>query len=455
MKRPLTQILLICLILIAGCGTDNTSNNEPARSWTWMGGDNSISQSGSYGTRGTPSPTNKPGARYGAVSGTGNSGKVWLFGGYGTDGSGGSGPLNDLWSWDGFLWTWQAGDSVAGQMFSDYGVKGITAATNKPGARYDAASWVDVSGNFWLFGGVGLDSNGNNFLNDLWKWDGVNWTWVSGDTVQSVGVYGIKGTATAANKPGSRSGAVTWTDRVGNLWLFGGLGFDEYGGWGNLNDLWRWDGTNWTWISGDNITGQPGVCGTKGIASPTNKPGSREFAVSGYDRAGNFLLFGGSGAGTSDSGYLNDLWKWDGANWTWISGDDTPGFQNYNYGTKGVAGPLNKIGGRLKATSWTDAIGNFWVFGGRGTDGTGTSGGSLNDLWRWDGTNWTWMAGDALNGQSGVYGTIGSPGVTNTPGARYGSVSWCDKSGILWLLGGYGNANSQSPRYLNDLWRYR
>jgi len=457
-KRPLTKMLLLCLFLITSCSSDTTSNNSNAGLWTWMSGDNSTSQSGSYGTRGTPSPSNKPGARYGSASWTDNSGKMWLFGGYGYAGGSVSGPLNDLWSWDGTSWTWQAGDSVTDQM-AVYGAKGIAAATNKPSARQDAISWVDASGNLWLFGGLGYDVNGVwSQLNDLWRWDGTNWTWISGDTVSATaGIYGTKGAVTAANKPGARSGAVTWSDRTGNLWLFGGLGYDENGGWGDLNDLWRWDGTNWTWISGDNVINQPGEYGSKGSPTTANKPGSRQFAVSWMDRSGNFWLFGGSGTGKSgagNSGYLNDLWKWDGTNWTWIAGDDAPS-NSAVYGTKGVAAPTNKIGGRLSAVSWADASGNFWIFGGRGTDGSGVSGSSLNDLWRWDGTNWTWMAGETLNSQSGVYGIKGTAATANTPGARYGVVSWADSSGNLWLFGGNGYSNSSFPGYLNDLWRYR
>ena len=35
-----------------------------------------------------------------------------------------------------------------------------------PAARLGAATWTDARGTFWLFGG----SDGNNFLNDLWKY---------------------------------------------------------------------------------------------------------------------------------------------------------------------------------------------------------------------------------------------------------------------------------------------
>ena len=54
------------------------------------------------------------------------------------------------------------------------------------------------------------------------------WTWVSGDaTIDQSGVYGTKGEGDAANKPGSRDSSISWIDLSGNLWLFGGSGYDD------------------------------------------------------------------------------------------------------------------------------------------------------------------------------------------------------------------------------------
>jgi trimeric autotransporter adhesin len=52
------------------------------------------------------------------------------------------------------------------------------------------------------------------------------------------GVYGKLGTPAPSNQPGSREEGVNWTDKAGNLWLWGGFGFDAYGSAGYLNDLW-------------------------------------------------------------------------------------------------------------------------------------------------------------------------------------------------------------------------
>jgi hypothetical protein len=132
-----------------------------------------------------------------------------------------------------------------------YGTLGTPASANIPGGRYSAASWIDASGNFWLFGGSGYDSTGTQGdLNDLWKYtpsatgDTGQWTWMGGSSTVGLnrgqsGVYGTLGTAAPANDPGGRLGAVGWIDASGNLWFFGGQGFDSTGTQGNLSDLWE------------------------------------------------------------------------------------------------------------------------------------------------------------------------------------------------------------------------
>ena len=69
--------------------------------------------------------------------------------------------------------------------------------------------------------------------------------------------------------PGSRYGGIGWTDASGNLWLFGGDGYDSaatfqtpFQGW--LNDLWKYDPSmgNWTWEGGSNLENASGVYGT-------------------------------------------------------------------------------------------------------------------------------------------------------------------------------------------------
>lgn len=252
-------------------------------------------QLGIYGTEGTPAATNVPGGRSGSVSWIDSSNNLWLFGGGGFDSAGHSGILNDLWEYNPSTsqWTWMGGSNTANG-HAVYGTVGVAAAANVPGARLGAISWTDHSGNFWLFGGVGFDSNGNvGSFNDLWEFSPASkeWTWVSGgSTINAKGVYGTLGTATSGNVPGSRYFSVSWTDGSGNLWLFGGYGYDSTGSPAAstyaLNDLWEFSPSSkeWTWMSGTSTvstvaagaaTCVPGVYGTEGTAAAANVPGGR------------------------------------------------------------------------------------------------------------------------------------------------------------------------------------
>ncbi len=226
----------------SGCLNDLWSFDPSTLEWTWVSGSPTHSQSGVYGTKRFPAPSNVPGGRWNSFSWLDPSGKLWLFGGFGLDSAGDSDYLNDLWSFDPTTleWTWVSGSDSIDQV-GDYGTRGRAS----PGSREAGASWIDPQGRLWLFGGSGLDAGGyRDQLMDLWKFDPEKllWTWESGsDMGDQVGVYGTKGTADGANYPGARFAPVSWIDLDGRLWLFGGFGFPMSGQNGYLNDLWRYD----------------------------------------------------------------------------------------------------------------------------------------------------------------------------------------------------------------------
>ena len=386
-------------------------------------------------------------------------------------------------------WTWVNGYPGMGGWAGVYGTQGVPAATNVPGVRDLAVSWIDRTGNLWLFGGGGLAANPESvaagLLNDLWEFNPTTseWTWVSGSQVaNSQGVYGTKGVPAAGNVPAARSGAVSWTDSNGNLWLFGGgiyegggigsgasnvdssLGGSPSGaGAGTFNDLWEFNPTTseWTWVtgSGSQVAGSYGVYGTQGVPASTNVPGSRSDAVTWTDSSGNLWLFGGYGSALSGSGLLNDLWEFDPTTkeWTWVSGSNSANAQGV-YGTQGVPAATNVPGARNLAVSWADSNGNFWLFGGNVSSVAGSIAGGLvfNDLWEFNPTTkeWTWVSGSQTAMAEGVYGTEGVPASTNVPGGRELAVSWTDSSGNLWLFGGDGVTTSGLYGFFNDLWKF-
>jgi len=314
--------------------------------WTWMGGESSLGSQdflpAVYGTLGIPAPGNNPGSRQSAVSWTDNKGNFWLFGG-----NNNGMWLNDLWEYNPSTneWAWMGGNSPisvsctpADCWFTGiYGELGTPAAGNNPGARYGASSWTGSNGNFWLFGGFGYNGAGNlGELNDLWEFNPSTneWAWISGSSTMpatcgefnanycgQLGVYGTLGTPASRNVPGGRDSALSWTDSAGNLWLFGGDGYDAIGNDDFLNDLWEFNPSTsqWTWMGGSSIfnansPAQFGVYGSLGVPSVGNIPGSRGSAAVWTDSTGNPWLFGGEGPFPADGtwflSYLNDLWRY-------------------------------------------------------------------------------------------------------------------------------------------------
>jgi N-acetylneuraminic acid mutarotase len=353
--------------------------------WTWMSGLNTVNGGGNYGIKGIAASGNLPPSRYLAATWTDNAGNLWLFGGRGP-----TGDYNDLWKFNITigLWTWVSGDNTTNNI-SNYGTLGVTAPTNKPGARNrfnESNGKIDVSGNLWLFGGAGYASTATyGCLNDLWKYNiSTNqWTWVSGDnTVNNLSNYGTIGIASATNKPGGRDGGSMWLDTTGNIWVFGG-GYDAAGNWNiKLSDLWKYDMSTgfWTWMKGDSNPDQFGVYNTMGVTQSSSKPGGRLMQAMWMDRYGNFWLFGGYGWAASGAVYgLNDLWKYDplSNNWTWMSGDNTINSTSV-YGTIGVSSPTNKPGNRSGDYRWIDNYGNLWKFAGLEWGASNVR----NDLWK-------------------------------------------------------------------------
>lgn len=414
-------------------------------------------------------------------------------------------------------WTWMHGANTA-QSPGNYGTKGIPSAGNEPPARYEAAYWVDLQGNFWLFGGH--IQNGTAVsppANDLWKYDvAANmWTWINGPNVLSSpnpnGVFGTKGIPSANNYPPAIGlGPACWTDRAGDLWLYGGSG-----GIGAYFDLWKYNiaSNEWTWMF-RGVTSSPAF-GTKGVASASNAPGQLSEVNCGWvDKANCLWMFGGADI---NGNAMNALWKYDisTGEWTWMSGSNTSGASG-SYGVKGVEAATNEPSARFSYNHWQDRNGDFYVFGG------GSFTGNQNDVWRYRPSvnRWTWVAGrnvpndngsypsktcafsdsyypssrienttpamtggscanafwmfggsasnsatdlwifrtDSMNWalmsggptfSTGNYGTKGVPSAANIPPGRAGHANWVDKKNNLWVFGG-----STGAGHRNDLWRF-
>jgi hypothetical protein len=300
-----------------------------------------------------------------------------------------------------------------------------------------------------------------------------DWTWIDGgktagiDTKPQYGSFPATPPSTTpnpyTNTPGVRAGGAAWTDSSGNLWLFGGFGFELSGSTtpdtvtGYLNDLWECpfaggDQCQWQLLETP-VANQFPIAQHENNATGTI-PGGRSGSAT-WTSGTTLWLFGGQGFDSGlNFGFLSDLWKYNAGTWTHVSGSTARDQKGTYTGAPGTLFP----GARWSPTSWTDKSGNFWLFGGFGCDANGSFG-FLNDLWEYTGGNWVYVSapvpGSNLINQNGVYGTQGTAAAGNTPGGRQNAAGWVDKNGNLWLFGGEGEDATGTPNgILNDLWEY-
>ena len=321
----------------------------------WMFNGITWSQIIDNGVIGSPSP------RYLSVSWTDKLGNAYVFGGF--DFRNGANYYNDLWEFNGTKWIQLIANGISGS----------------PTPRFGAVAWTDNSGNAYIFSGY----NNGYFYNDLWRFNGTSWIQVIGNRV--------------SGSPAARSGAIVWTDNSGNAYVFGGYTYnneDVY-----YNDLWRFNGTSWIQIIGNGIIGSPSA---------------RVGAASWTDNDGNAYLFGGYALINNNTfNYYNDLWVFIGNTWVQIIANGATGSPS----------------ARFNPVSWTDNDGNAYIFGGNISSAT-----FLNDLWKIDKTNWSQIYANSVD--------------KILPRGRSGAISWTDNLGNTYLFGGSGNS------LYNDLWKY-
>ena len=417
-----------------------------AGEWTWMKGSNLPNSTGSFGVMGTPSPTNTPPALYGAATWLDASNNIWLFGGV---------MYNTLWKYDITTneWTWINGTTINSSP-GVYGTMGVSSSTNTPGARgYGFLSWKDLNGDYWIYGGDGYDSFGNEgLLNDMWKYtvSTNEWTWMSGSNIafpSAAPDYGTFQVPSPTNTPGGREETtVNWVDSAGNLWFFGGFDYNIT----QKDDIWMYDVTlnQWVWMAGSSGSNDPPVYGTLNVPSPTNTPGARNAYCWWKDVAGDLWMFGGSQILSQTA----DLWKFDMSTleWTWTGGSQDLNSSGFNTGALCASDtsfiPASRSENRAH---WVDKCGNFWLFGGVALL---TGFGYDEDLWvyRYAEKDWTWAGGSLGTNLSANYGTQGVSSPTNLPGGRYGAPAIYDQNENVWIFGGKLTGNETG----NDLWRF-
>lgn len=154
---------------------------------------------------------------------------------------------------------------------------------------------------------------------------------------------------------------------VSKCWLY-----DDWLCTAYLNDLWRYD-TNtgeWTWIKGC-TTAQASVYGVKGVPAPDNTPRGWTLSLASAAPDGMWL-FGGGDFHSFEA--VNSLWHFDGADWTWVSGDNQTLIRR-DYPTRGVSSTVHYPGPRYESAIWKISDTMFYIYGGYGsTEDPSTSG---------------------------------------------------------------------------------
>jgi hypothetical protein len=329
---------------------------------------------------------------YGAMAYDSARGRAVYFGG----GNSSTGYNARTWEWFGGKWN----------LASSSG-----SARAYPMLAYDSARQRTV-----MYGGFG-DSG---YLGDTWEWDGATWTQRS-TTGPGGRYYGSMAYDSLRQRTVLFGGygpndlttwewdGTTWTPRAdGPAWRAGsGMAFDSvrgklvlFGGVDDVGDVqsstWEWNGSSWTVVP---------------VGSP---PPARALGQLVFDSVrGKTVLFAGNGG----SGYLNDVWDWDGATWT-------------ERCTAAACMTTRPVAQYEHVMVFDAARGKTFLYGGNNNYMF------FPNTWEWDGTSWT---------------TVGNV----NPAARlsHGMVFDTSRSRtVLW--GGLRYDNPNSNTYLTDTWEW-
>jgi hypothetical protein len=341
--------------------------------WTWISGGSVPNQLPVYGTQGVPSPLNSPGSRNCPATWTDDAGNLWMYGGY----TMGNLTRADLWKFDttSLEWTWMSG--VTGTSVSNtlpYGVP--TSVLNPRSVAETNCTWTDNQNQLWMYGGVmqyWLD-----YYDDVIRYNiSTNeWTWIRGGSVGIQPIYGTQGIPDPANNPGSRLAYAKWKDSAGDFYFMNGSTY--YSGANDHNDVWRYNSTSdeWTWISGTQLTNDPG---SYNASCMNGTPAGRGEDKSAYrDLHGKVWLFGGTTATINDN--FNDLWMYDpdSLQYKLMHGSNLLN-QPAVYGQLNIADPANIPHSRDGAIMFGDSLCHIFVFGGISRH---PSVATFNDVWK-------------------------------------------------------------------------
>ncbi len=243
----------------------------------------------------------------------------------------GAGSVAAECAWDDGFWLSEFENDVEALVVYDDGSGGALYA----GGYFTLASGVTVNG--------------------VAKWDGTQWSALAGP-------YGT-------NMDAGTKALAVYDDGNGEA-LYAGGDFTTAGGI-TVNHIAKWDGTQWSALSGPAGTGM-------------DSPNSTVEALAVYDDGSGEALYAGGSFSTASGISVNGIAKWDGAQWS------------------AMPGPLGTgvLGSVFTLAVYDDGSGEALYVGGYFT----TAGGrTVNNIAKWDGTLWLAQGGpNAIGVGSGV-----------------------------------------------------
>lgn len=144
--------------------------------WAWMQGGQQFTPQTRVPQKisayGVLAPANIPSQRSMGIGWLDNQGKLWHLGGLGWS-LVKTGYLDELWQYDSAnnAWGLMKGSAKVEVGIGNYGIKGVASPANYPPNRHKSASWTDLNGNMWFYGGSQrmLGDIGHHWMDDLWK----------------------------------------------------------------------------------------------------------------------------------------------------------------------------------------------------------------------------------------------------------------------------------------------
>ena len=278
---------------------------------------------------------------------------------------------SEVWRYNGTSWTLIGGDGVNSSWAN---------------STYEYVTSLNFFGGN-LYAGTGLTAGDA----EVWRWDGTSWTLIGGDGVNS-------------------SWANSTYEYVGSMANDGTNLYIGLGSSGGDGEVYRWSGSAWTKIGGDNFNSSFGGTAA-GVYSLV------------YDSSNSKLYAG------VQSSYGAHSWEYNGTSWSAIGGSSIDNsWANWSTGSvNAIASHNGKVYFGLGAVQGSAIVyeydgTNYTAIGGNGTKGSWSYGndgtyervwslvsyngqlyaglgdsGNDGEVWRYNGSTWTQVGGDGLN----------------------------------------------------------